>query len=83
MVCIIPPKRGNWVGFPLKLDVCKVFLTYINKISIKDFFFFFFFWTYAVSSLIDEHHTAPNKNFVNFPELNRILRSEIFLHKDG
>ena len=39
--------------------------------------------TYAVCSLTDEHHTALNKNFVNFPKLNRILRLEIFLHKDG
>ena len=31
----------------------------------------------------DEHHTAPNKNLANFPDLNRIIRSEIFLHKDS
>ena len=39
--------------------------------------------TYIASLLADEYHTAPNKNFVNFPELNQILRSEIFLHKEG
>ena len=39
--------------------------------------------TYAICSLIDEHYTALNKNFVNFPELNRILKSKIFLQKDG
>ena len=39
--------------------------------------------TYSICSLIDEHYTALNKNFVNFPKLNQILRSTIFLHKDG
>ena len=39
--------------------------------------------TYAVCSLTDKHQTAPIKNFINFPKLNRILRLEIFLHKDG
>ena len=33
--------------------------------------------------LAEEFHTTPVKILVNFPELNRILRSEIFLHKDG
>ena len=39
--------------------------------------------TYVTSFLVDKYHTAPNKNLVNFPDLNRILRSEIFLHKDS
>ena len=39
--------------------------------------------TYVTSFLVDKYHTAPNKNLVNFPDLNQILRSEIFLHKDG
>jgi len=39
--------------------------------------------TYAICSLIDEHYTTTNKNFVNVPKLNQILRSTIFLHKDG
>ena len=38
--------------------------------------------TYVTSFLADEYHIASNKNLVNFPDLNRILRSEIFLHKD-
>ena len=39
--------------------------------------------TYVACLLANEHHTAPNKSLVNFPELNHILRLEIFLHKDG
>ena len=39
--------------------------------------------TYIAYLLADKHHTAPNKSLVNFPELNHILRSEIFLHKEG
>ena len=39
--------------------------------------------TYVACLLADEHHTALNKSLVNFPELNRILRLENFLHKDG
>ena len=39
--------------------------------------------TYVTSFLADDYYTAPNKNLVNFPDLNQILRSEIFLHKDG
>ena len=38
---------------------------------------------YVVYLLADEHNTAPNKSFVNFPDLNQILKSKIFLHKDG
>ena len=39
--------------------------------------------TYVARLLVEEHHTAPNKSLVNFPELNRILRSEIFLQRDS
>ena len=39
--------------------------------------------TYVTSFLANEYHTTPNKNLVNFPDLNRILMSKIFLHKDG
>ena len=39
--------------------------------------------TYVACLLADKHHTARNKSLVNFPELNRILKSEIFLHKDS
>ena len=31
----------------------------------------------------DKYHTTPVKHLVNFKDFNRILRSEIFLHKDG
>ena len=37
---------------------------------------------YVAGLLADEHHTASNKSLVNFPELNHILKSEIFLHRD-
>ena len=37
----------------------------------------------AICSLVDEFHTTPVKSLVNFLELNQILKSEIFLHKDG
>jgi len=33
--------------------------------------------------LAKKYHIAPTKHLVNFINLNRILRSEIFLHKDG
>ena len=33
--------------------------------------------------LANEYHTAPAKYLVNFKNLKWILRSEIFLHKDG
>ena len=33
--------------------------------------------------ITDEFHIAPNLNLVNFKDLNRILKSEIFLHRDG
>ena len=32
---------------------------------------------------IDKNFTTPNFNFVNEPDLTRILRFEIFLHMDG
>ena len=39
--------------------------------------------TYVTSFLADEYLIASNKNLVNFPDLNWILRLEIFVHKDG
>ena len=33
--------------------------------------------------MVDEYHTTPSKHLMNFTNLNRILRLEIFLHKDG
>ena len=37
--------------------------------------------TYVTSFLADEYHITSNKNLVNFPDLNRILRFEpIFKH---
>ena len=33
--------------------------------------------------MANEYHTILAKHLVNFKDLNRILRSEIFLHKDG
>ena len=39
--------------------------------------------TYVACLLADEHHTASNKSLVNFSELNCILKSEIFVHRDG
>ena len=30
--------------------------------------------------MVDEYHTTPSKYLVNFVDLNRILKSEIFLH---
>lgn len=33
--------------------------------------------------MADEYHTTIAKHYVNFKDLNRILRSEISLHKDG
>ena len=33
--------------------------------------------------MANKYHTAPAKHLMNFKDLNRILQSEIFLHKDG
>lgn len=33
--------------------------------------------------MVDEYHTVPIKHLVNFKDLNRLLKLEIFLHKDG
>lgn len=38
--------------------------------------------TFVFGILADKHFTAPNLNFVNEPNLTRILKSEIFLHTD-
>ena len=38
------------------------------------FFFFFFF--------VDKRYVAPNLNFVNVPDLNRVLRSKAFVSED-
>lgn len=45
--------------------------------------FFLKLVTYVISLLADDYHTTPNKNLVNFPDLDCILRSKFFLHKDG
>ena len=44
-----------------------------------------FYWliTLIVSLLADKYHTTSSKHLVKFANLNRILKSEIFLHKDG
>ena len=33
--------------------------------------------------MVDEYHTTPSKHLVNFINLNRIIDSEIVLHKDS
>lgn len=33
--------------------------------------------------MVDEFHTASVKSLMNFADLNRILKFEIFLYKDG
>ena len=45
--------------------------------------FFFFYSQPLLFYLANEYHTAPAKHLVNFKDLNRILRAEIFLHRDG
>ena len=32
--------------------------------------------------MVDEYYTTPSKHLVNFTDLNWILKSNIFLHKD-
>ena len=44
---------------------------------------FFTSLTTLLISFLDQYHTTPTKHLVNFKGLNRILRLEIFLHKDG
>lgn len=33
--------------------------------------------------MTEEYHTVPTKHLVNFKDLNRLLKLEIFLHKEG
>ena len=40
-------------------------------------------WLIVSLFFVDEFHTALNKSLVNFLDLNRILKSEIFLYQDG
>ena len=40
-------------------------------------------WLIVSLFFVDEFHTALNKSLVNFLDLNRILKSEIFLYWDG
>ena len=68
----IPPR----IWFPQILDARRK-----KEKLLQDFFFNL--WLMLLPLFADEHHTAPNKNLANFPDLNRITRSEIFLHKDS
>ena len=93
MVLIVRHENGNQVGyFRFKYPVLTV------NTSISQFFvsllvvqkhisfgltnifsnYTFVFWIFA-----DKNFTAPNLNFVNEPDLIRILKFEIFLHTDG
>lgn len=36
-----------------------------------------------MATVVDKDFTTKNRGLVNFEDLNYILRSEIFLHKDG
>ena len=40
-----------------------------------------FGFTYLLFS-VDKRYMAPNLNFVNIPDLNRVLRSEVFVSED-
>ena len=44
-------------------------------IFLKFFSFFFFF-------LADKRHVVPSLNLVNIADLNRVLRSEVFVSED-
>ena len=39
-------------------------------------------YTFVSWIFADKNFTAPNLNFINEPDLTRILKSEIFLHTD-
>ena len=54
-----------------------LFLLPINYRSLIILLLFFFFF------VADKQFTTPNFNLVNCEDLNKIIRSEIFLHKDG
>ena len=78
MDCIVSPMKGNQVGFSKTIDANRMLPNFMNMI-----FFFFINSELLLFSLADEYHTAPTKHLENFTDLNRILRLEIFLHKDS
>ena len=81
---IVPPKKGNQVGFPWIVDMHRIFPNFF-KFLIIIIIIIIFYWliTLIVSLLADKYHTTSSKHLVKFANLNRILKSEIFLHKDG
>ena len=78
---IVPPKKENQVGFLRTIDVHRTLPDFINMKIFLSPPFFFNSW-FLLFSLANEYHTAPAKHLVNFKDLNRILKSEIFLHKE-
>ena len=53
--------------------------------QIMAFFFFFFFIIiiFFSDNFADKEHVSPKFSLVNIPELNYLLRSEIFVNEDG
>ena len=52
--------------------------------QIRAFFFCFFIITIFFSdNFADKEHVSPKFSLVNIPELNYLLRSEIFVNEDG
>ena len=92
MVCTTLPKMGNQVGYPRPQNNLRLPSLVILPFLPSNFFLvifafkFYFILTNSFSFFVfsaDEFHTVPNKNIVNFTDLNWILQLEIFLHRDG
>ena len=77
-----PTHEGDQVGFSWTIDMHRMLLDFINMKIFLSPLFFFNSW-FSLFSLANEYHTAPAKHLVNFRDMNRILKSEIFLHRDG
>ena len=43
----------------------------------------FFDNTFVSDDFVDKYSTIPNFGLVNEPDLTKILKAKIFLHKDG
>ena len=93
MVFIIRHERGNQVGcfrfkYPFFLTVnTLISWSLLSFLIVWRYIYFlespFSNYNFVFRIFADKNFTTPNFNFVNEPDLTRILRFEIFLHMDG
>ena len=44
--------------------------------------FLIMFFFFSFNGFADKHFAIPNINFVNQPNLNKVLKAEVFVHND-